>query len=81
MASRLCGLKFGRLIFESGISGSAGPDHGSEEPPLSIWCGTTARLERYYRSCFTVLPLGWYCRWLVAVLLLYAQFRLFPTTL
>ena len=61
MASRPCGLKFGRFIFEFGISGSAGSDHGSEEPPFPIWRGTTALLKRYYRSSGTtagaVLPL------------------------
>ena len=49
MASRLYGLKFGRPIFEFGISGSAGSDHGSEEPPFPIWRGTTALVSRYYR--------------------------------
>ena len=42
MASRLCGLMFGRIVFEFGISGSAGSVHGSK--------GTAfPRLERYYR--------------------------------
>ena len=42
MASRPWGLKFGRLVFEFGISGSAGSVHGSK--------GTVVpRLERYYR--------------------------------
>ena len=53
MASRHYGLKFGRFLFEFGISGSAGSDHGSREPPFPIWHGTTALLERYYRSSGT----------------------------
>ena len=53
MASRPCGLKFGRFIFEFRISGSAGPVHGSREPPFPIWPGTTALLERYYRASGT----------------------------
>ena len=53
MASRHCGLKFGRLLFEFGISGSAGSDHGSREPPFPIWRGTTALLKRYYHSSGT----------------------------
>ena len=57
MASRHCGLKFGRFPFEFGISGSAGSDHSSREPPFPIWRGTTAHLERYYRCWVAVLPL------------------------
>ena len=53
MASRPCGLKFGRFIFEFGISGSAGSMHGSKEPPFPIWRGTTALLERYYHASGT----------------------------
>ena len=50
MASRHYGLKFGRFVFEFGISDSAGSVHGSREPPFPIWRGTTALLERYYRA-------------------------------
>ena len=56
MASRHSGLKFGRFLFEFGISGSARSDHGSEEPPFPIWRGTTALLERYYHSSGTTAP-------------------------
>ena len=55
MASRPVGLKFGRFIFEFGISGSAGSIHGSREPPFPIWRGTTALLERYCRLWVAVL--------------------------
>ena len=64
MASRPFGLKFGRLIFEFGISGSAGSDHGSREPPFPIWRGTTALLEWYYRSSGTAAVGSRYYRWM-----------------
>ena len=63
MASRHCGLKFGRFLFEFGISGSAGSDHGSREPPFPISRGTTALLERYYRSSGTAALVSRYYRW------------------
>ena len=60
MASRHCGLNFGRFPFEFGISGSAGSDHGSREPPFPIWRGTTALLEWYYRSSGTAAVVSRY---------------------
>ena len=48
-ATRLFGLMFGRFIFEFGIPGSAGSDHGSRDPPCPVSGGTTAHLARYYR--------------------------------
>ena len=64
MASRPFGLKFGRLIFEFGISGSAGSVHGSREPPFPVLSGTSALLERYYRASGTVAVGSWYYRWM-----------------
>ena len=48
-ATRLFGLMFGRFIFEFGIPGSAGSDHGSRNPLCPVSGGTTAHLARYYR--------------------------------
>ena len=42
-ATRLFGLMFGRFIFEFGIPGSAGSDHGSRKPLFPILSGTAAR--------------------------------------
>ena len=48
-ATRLFGFMFGRFIFEFGIPGSAGSDHGSRDPPCPVSSGTTAHMARYYR--------------------------------
>ena len=55
-ATRLFGLMFGRFIFEFGIPGSAGSDHGSRDPPCPVSGGTTAHLARYYRWSGTTAP-------------------------
>ena len=55
-ATRLFGLMFGRFIFEFGIPGSAGSDHGSRDPPCPVSGGTTAHLARYYRWSGTTTP-------------------------
>ena len=55
-ATRLFGLMFGRFIFEFGIPGSAGSDHGSRDPPCPIPGGTTAHMARYYRWSGTTAP-------------------------
>ena len=52
-ATRLFGLMFGRFIFEFGITGSAGSDHGSRNRRFPVLRGTTA-------PAGAVLPLGWY---------------------
>ena len=55
-ATRLFGLMFGRFIFEFGIPGSAGSDHGSRDPPCPVSGGTTAHMARYYRWSGTTAP-------------------------
>ena len=84
-ATRLFGLMFGRFIFEFGIPGSAGSDHGSRDPPCSISGGTTAHMARYYRWSRTTAPRGGttayvvkrYYRWAGTVLPRDAQFHCF----
>ena len=84
MDSRLCGFKFGRFLFEFGISGSAGSVHGSREPPFPVWRGTTALLKRYYhssgtgavvsryyRSCGTAAVGSRYYRWMPSAIFSY----------
>mgnify|MGYP000966958676 CR=1 FL=1 len=64
MASRPCGLKFGRFIFEFGISGSAGSVHGSK--------GTAVpRLERYYRASGTAAVGSRYYRYMPCSIIFY----------
>ena len=55
-ATRLFGLMFGRFIFEFGIPGSAGSDHGSRNPLCPVSGGTTAHLARYYHLRGTTAP-------------------------
>ena len=62
-ATRLFGLMFGRFIFEFGIPGSAGSDHGNRYPPCPISGGTTAHLARYYRWSGTAAVEARYYRW------------------
>ena len=61
-ATRLFGLMFGRFIFEFGIPGSAGSDHGSRDPPCPVSGGTTAHLAQYYRWSGTTARMARYCR-------------------
>ena len=62
-ATRLFGLMFGRFIFEFGIPGSAGSDHGSRDPPCPVSGGTTAHMTRYYRWSRTTAAGARYYRW------------------
>ena len=71
MASRHYGLQFGRFLFEFGICGSAGSDHGSREPPFPIWRGTTALLERYYRTSGTAAVGSRYYRYMPSSIISY----------
>ena len=64
MASRPFGLKFGRLIFEFGISDSAGSVHGSKGTAIP-------RPERYYRASGTAAVGSRYYRYMPSSIISY----------
>ena len=77
MASSPFGLMFGRLIFEFGISDSAGSVHGSRELPFPVLSSTTAHLERYYRASGAAAVGSRYYRWMPSSIFSYQVLILF----
>ena len=80
-ATRLFGLMFGRFIFEFGITGSAGSDHGSRDPPCPVSGGTTAHLARYYRWSGTAAVEARYYRWCGTAAVQARYYRRMPSSI